>query len=113
MKESHAARLAAANFILGLEGIARHRIAIDEYGRLFIDREPLSTPRRNRVGVLTVIILDCIGGDTDPDISNRLAGNPNHRADTMWVPKHLRNGEIIEIVGECIALRDEHVGAPA
>lgn len=106
MNENHAARLVAAYFILGLKGIARDRIAIDAYGRLYLDREPLWDNTRNRIGILTCIILDCVGGDTTPGISNTLGDHPAYRANTRWVAERLRDGEMIEIVGEFLALRE-------
>lgn len=106
MNETHAARLAAARFICGLNRIARDRIAIDAYGRLFVDGEEMERTARNRVGILTCILLDCVGGDTDPEISNRLADNPIYRDDTRWVAKRLRNGEMIDIIGDFMRLRD-------
>ncbi|MFD3191183.1 hypothetical protein ACFMPD_13030 [Sedimentitalea sp. HM32M-2] len=105
MTESIAARIAAARFICGLKGITPDRIDTDNSGRLFVDYELMDQSMRNRVGVLTVIILDCVGGDTDQDISNRIGEHQAHSADTRWVAKHLRNGEIIGIVEDFLSLR--------
>lgn len=105
MTESIAARIAAARFICGLKGIAPDRIDTDNSGRLYVDYELMDQSMRNRVGVLTVIILDCVGGNTDHDISNQIGDHQAHSADTGWVAKRLRNGEIIGIVEDFMSLR--------
>lgn len=105
MTEALAARLAAARFICGLKGIATDRIDTDSSGRLFVDYELMDHSTRSRVGVLTVIILDCIGGETDHDISNKIGDHKTHSSDTGWVAKRLRNDEIIGIVEDFLSLR--------
>lgn len=105
MNEALAARLAAARFICWLRGIAPDRINTDSSDRLFVDYELMDHATRSRVGVLTVIILDCIGGDTDDDISNQIGSHQAHSADTGWVAKRLRNGEIMGIIEDFLWLR--------
>lgn len=105
MTESIAARIAAARFICGLKGVTPDRIDVDSSGRIFVDYELMDHTTRSRVGVLTVIILDCIGGETDHDISNQIGDHQAHSADTGWVAKRLRKGEIIGIVEDFLSLR--------
>jgi hypothetical protein len=105
MTESEAARLAAARFICGLSNISPDRIDTDKSGRLYVDYELMDHSMRSRVGILTVIVLDCIGGDTDHDISNQIRKNRAYCSDTLWVAKHLRKGEIIGVEGDFLSLR--------
>lgn len=105
MTESDAARLAAARFICGLSGITPDRIETDNSGRFFVDYELMDHRVRSRVGILTVIILDCVGGDTDTGISNVIGDNTAYHADTLWVAKRLRKGEIMGVLEEFLSLR--------
>ena len=109
MNESHLARLLASYFLFHYTDptMTRDRIRIDEYGRLFVDGEPMDDTTRLRVGVLTCIILDCVGGDTDPDISNRLGDHVAYRDATLWVAKLLRKGAFIHVLGEFLHRRGE------
>lgn len=103
--DSFAARLAAANFILN--EIARDRITIDERGVLFVDQEQLDGEKRHLVGILTCIILDCVGGDTEPNITDKLSKDPSYHARTREVARRLRKGEIIDVLADFLALREQ------
>lgn len=78
-----AARLAAAHSVLG---VAKYRVTIDGHGQLFRDDKTIPRTQRNRVGVLTTVLLWSVGyEEAEPDALNALDSSHFHHSDFQWV----------------------------
>lgn len=104
--ERAAARLVAAFYVLGLKAIPRTQIDFDAHGNILVAGKPPKRTDANRIGILTSLVLECAGLEVDPTPMRDLAEHPYHKADVEWVNSKLRDGQIIEIVGEFLMLRE-------
>ena len=104
--EQTAACLVAAFFVLGLKAIPRDQITLDAYGNTLVAGKPPKRSDANRIGILTCLVLECAGLETEPTTMLELSEHPYHRHDVAWIASNLRDGQILEIVGEFLMLRE-------
>jgi hypothetical protein len=102
--ERETARLVAAFFVLGLKAIPRDQIALNAYGKVEVAGKPPKRTDTNRIGILSLLVLECVGLTEDNPTMDELSAHPYHKADTSWVAHRLRNGEILEVLGEFLML---------
>jgi hypothetical protein len=104
--EHAAARLVAAFFVLGLKAVPRDQIALNAYGKVEVAGKPLKRTDTNRIGILSLLVLECVGASVEEGTMLAVSEHPYHKTEAKWLADKLRDGGIMDVLGEFLMLRE-------